>query len=255
MEGRFPGFPVRILMAASRGRLLEPLLRAELDGASVRVADSRDAIKRAMSEGPRFDLAVIDLTWEDSQADGQFDGLDALKLIHQRDRDVPVIFAVRGCAAERDHVDEAAGKPRVAGFCLKEFGPRLLAKAITSVMKGERLTGPEFPWCGSPPGTMRIDEYFARGARGKKAAQLAAAIASGRAVDAPTLKAVAGVSRAIASRPKDYLAPLISGRGEHPVNQQVTSGVLYRWCGEHARYIQSWYRRNGITAAAERDVP
>lgn len=244
---------MRILLAATRGKLFEPLLKAELKDASVRVGDSRDAIRRAMSYGPRFDLSVIDLTWEDSPVGLHFDGLDALRLIRQRDPDVPVIFAVRGSAGERDYVDEAAVKPHVAGFYPKDFGPGRLARSIAAVVRGGALTDPDFPWCGNPPGTMRMDEYFAGTARGRKAAQMARAIASGQAVDASTLMTVAGVSRAIASRPQDYLAPLIRGRGEHPANLQVTSGVLYRWCGEHARYIQSWCRRNGLGSPAERE--
>jgi len=242
------------LLSASRGALIEPLLRARLDGAAVRVADSPGAIKRTLSEGtPRFDLVVADLTWDDYRDGFHFDGLDVLKVIRQRDLDVPVIFTVRGSASERDHVDEATTKPHVAGFCLKEFGPELLAEAIATVLKGGTLTGSDFPSCGNPRGVTSINDYFNRGQRGSTAARMAGAIASGRVVNAETLERVTRIPPGTAARPQDYLGPLIRERGEHPGDLRITQGVLYRWCGEHARYILSWCRRNGLGQISDRE--
>jgi len=34
----------------------------------------------------------------------------------------------------------------------------------------------------------------------------------------------------------------------------MTPEVVYRWCGEHARYILSWCRRNGYGDIATRVV-
>jgi hypothetical protein len=208
-----------------------------------------------MSDGPRLALAVVDLTWDDYLTGFEFDGLDALRIIRQGDPTVPIIFAVRGHAGERDHVDEAAAKPHVAGFCPKEFGPGVLARAVTAVASGGKLTGPDFPWCGSPPGVKPIYEYFDRDNRGRLAAQMAGAIASGRVVNAETLEMVTGIPGGTAARPQDYLGPLIRERGEHPEDLQIKQGVLYRWCGEHARYILSWCRRNGLGSTATRKIP
>jgi hypothetical protein len=35
----------------------------------------------------------------------------------------------------------------------------------------------------------------------------------------------------------------------------MTPEVIYRWCGEHARYILSWCRRNGHADIAARVMP
>ena len=42
-----------------------------------------------------------------------------------------------------------------------------------------------------------------------------------------------------------YLGPLIRERGEHAEGLPLTTQTVYRWCGEHARYLISWCRRNG----------
>lgn len=252
MVGRFSEFSTRILLAGPRGSYVEPFLRTQLNGFSVRVADSPDAIRRAISEGPRPDLSVIDLTWDDYQDGFNFDGLDALRMLQKRDHGARVVFAVRGHAGERDHVDEAAAKPHVAGFYLKEYGFDLLVQAIKSAAGGESLDGPDFPWCGNPRGVTPIYKYFDNGSKGRTAAQMAGAIASGRVMNTETLVTVTGIPKGTASRPQDYLGPLITERGEYPGQMRVKQGVVYRWCGEHARYILSWCRRNGLAGLAAR---
>lgn len=250
--GRFSEFSTRILLAGPRGSYVEPFLRTQLNGFSVRVADSPDAIRRAISEGPRPDLSVIDLTWDDYRDGFNFDGLDALRMLQKRDHGARVVFAVRGHAGERDHVDEAAAKPHVAGFYLKEYGFDLLVQAIKSAAGGESLDGPDFPWCGNPRGVTPIYKYFDNGSKGRTAAQMAGAIASGRVMNTETLVTVTGIPKGTASRPQDYLGPLITERGEYPEQMRVKQGVVYRWCGEHARYILSWCRRNGLAGLAAR---
>jgi hypothetical protein len=100
----------------------------------------------------------------------------------------------------------------------------------------------------------------ARGARvpaskGVTAARLAGAIASGRAVNHETLASSAHVGYDTAAKLVDYLGPLIRDRGEHSPELKMTPEVVYRWCGEHARYILGWCRRNGYADIATRVMP
>jgi len=84
---------------------------------------------------------------------------------------------------------------------------------------------------------------------------LAGAIASGRAVNHETLASAAHVGYDTAAKLVDYLGPLIKDRGEHGPGLKMTPEVVYRWCGEHARYILSWCRRNGHEDIAARVAP
>jgi hypothetical protein len=84
------------------------------------------------------------------------------------------------------------------------------------------------------------------------AARLAGAIASGRAVNHETLAGTAHVGYDTAAKLVDYLGPLIRDRREHSRELKMTPEVVYRWCGEHARYILSWCRRNGYGDIATR---
>ena len=84
------------------------------------------------------------------------------------------------------------------------------------------------------------------------AARLAGAIASGRAVNHETLASSAHVGYDTAAKLVDYLGPLIRDRGENNPELKMSPEVVYRWCGEHARYILSWCRRNGYADIATR---
>jgi DNA-binding NarL/FixJ family response regulator len=250
VAGRYPHSP-RVLVASPRGKLIEPGLQDSCPAALTRIAENSGEIRQITSNGPRFDVAVIDLTWDCYPHELAFDGLDALRTIRERDPHVPVIFSVHGDVAERDFVDEADAKvPAPAGFCLKVLGPGMLAEAVRTVAAGSVLKGPEFPWLGSPPGVRQIHEYFSSGPRGLMAAKMAGAIASGHAIDYAAVQKMTGVGHGTAVRPKDYLGPLIAERREHPEDLNMTQGVLFRWCGEHAPYILSWCRRNGVRLAA-----
>ena len=80
----------------------------------------------------------------------------------------------------------------------------------------------------------------------------AGAIASGRAVNHETLASTAHVGYDTAAKIVDYLGPLIKARREHNPELKMTPEVVYRWCGEHARYILSWCRRHGYADIATR---
>ncbi|HCU94716.1 MAG TPA: response regulator [Actinobacteria bacterium] len=234
----------RVLVAAALGKIIEPLLRQSLTDATVRIAEDRDAVERAISDRLRFDVVVIDLTWNDYAVEYSFDGLDVLNLLRSTRRQTPVIFAAQGHGVERDHLDEAVEQPEVVGIYRKATGPQPLIEAVDIAVRGGDLTGPLFALAGSPPDIPRIHAYFRKG-KGPTAARLAGAIASGRAVNHETLASTAHVGYDTAAKLVDYLGPLIRDRCEHSSELKMTPEVVYRWCGEHARYILSWCRRNG----------
>ena len=69
-----------------------------------------------------------------------------------------------------------------------------------------------------------------------------------------TLAKAANVRYPTAARLAEYIGPLIKDRGEHCDGLKMTPEVVYRWCGEHARYILSWCRRNKHETIAERVI-
>jgi CheY-like chemotaxis protein len=244
----------RVLVAAALAKIIEPLLRQSLSDANVRIAEDRAAVERAVGERLRFDVVVVDLTWNDYAVEYSFDGLDVLDMLRRTRRQTPVIFAAQGHGVERDHLDEAVEQPEVVGIYRKAAGPQLLVDAVDIAVRGGSLTGPQYPSAGSPPHIPRIHAYFGRG-RGSTAARLAGAIASGRAVNHETLASAAHVGYDTAAKLVDYLGPLIKDRGEHGPGLKMTPEAVYRWCGEHARYILSWCRRNGHEDIAARVMP
>jgi hypothetical protein len=241
----------RILIAAALGKIIAPLLRQSVAEATVRIAEDRAAVERALGERLRFDVVVADLTWNDYVIEYSFDGLDVLNLVRSAGRPTPVIFAAQGHGVERDHLDEAVEQPEVVGIYWKATGPGPLIEGIEIAIKGDTMTPPRFPPGGSPPDIPRIHAYFGKG-KGITAARLAGAIASGRAANHETLASAAHVGYDTAAKLVDYLGPLIRERGEHSVELKMTPEVVYRWCGEHARYILSWCRRNGYADIATR---
>jgi len=241
----------RLLVAAALGRIIEPFLQQSMSEATVRIAEDPAAVRRAVSDRLRFDVVVADLTWNDYAVEYAFDGLDVLEILRGGRRQTPVIFAAQGHGIERDHLDEAVEQPEVAGIYRKAMGPQALVAAVNIAVRGGTLTGPPFPPGASPPGVPRIHAYFGKG-RGVTAARLAGAIASGRAVNHETLARAAHVGYDTAAKLTDYLGPLIRDRGENSGGLKMTPEVVYRWCGEHSRYILSWCRRNGHGDVATR---
>jgi CheY-like chemotaxis protein len=245
----------RLLIAAALGRIIEPYLRQALgDDATVRIAEDQAAVQREISDRLRFDVVVADLTWNDYAIEYSFDGLDVLDILRNSNRQAPVIFAAQGHGIERDHLDEAIDQPEVVGIYRKAQGPQLLVDALDIAVRGGSLTDSRFAPGASPPDIPRIHAYFGRG-KGTTAARLAGAIASGRAVNHESLASSAHVGYDTAAKIVDYLGPLIRDRGEHSPELKMTPEVVYRWCGEHARYILSWCRRHGQQDIATRLEP
>jgi CheY-like chemotaxis protein len=234
----------RLLVAAALGKIIEPLLLQSLSDATVRIAEDQAAVERAVGDRLRFDVVVSDLTWNDYVIEYSFDGLDVLDILRVAGRQTPVIFAAQGYGVERDHLDEAVEQPEVVGIYRKATGPQPLIEAVDIAVRGGNLTEPQFSPASSPPDIPRIHTYFSKG-KGSTAARLAGAIASGQAVNHETLASTAHVGYDTAAKLVDYLGPLIRERGEHGPELKMTPEVVYRWCGEHARYILSWCRRNG----------
>ena len=242
----------RLLIAAALARIIEPYLRQTLgEDATVRIAEDKAAVQREVSDRLRFDVVVADLTWNDYAVEYSFDGLDVLDILRGTRRQAPVIFAAQGHGIERDHLDEAIEQPEVVGIYRKATGPQPLVEAVNLAMRGGYLTEPLFPAGGSPADIPRIHTYFGKG-KGMTAARLAGAIASGRAVNHESLASSAHVGYDTAAKIVDYLGPLIRDRHEHRPELKMTPEVVYRWCGEHARYILSWCRRNGQQDIATR---
>jgi hypothetical protein len=245
----------RLLIAAALARIIEPYLRQALgDDATVRIAEDKAAVQREVGDRLRFDVVVADLTWNDYAVEYSFDGLDVLDILRDTHRQAPVIFAAQGHGIERDHLDEAIEQPEVVGIYRKAMGPQLLVDAVGIAVRGGNLTDPRFPSGGSPADIPRIHAYFGKG-KGTTAARLAGAIASGRAVNHESLASSAHVGYDTAAKIVDYLGPLIRDRQEHSPELKMTPEVVYRWCGEHARYILSWCRRNGQHDIATRLQP
>jgi hypothetical protein len=234
----------RLLVASALGKVIGPFLQQSMSGATVEVAEDRLAVESAVSDRLRFDVVVTDLTWNDSATEYAFDGLDVLAILRSERRPSPVILAAQGHAIERDYLDEGVEQPEVVGIYRKAAGASPLIEAIDIAVRGGNLTGPQFPSGNSPPDIPRVHTYFSKG-RGLTAARLAGAIASGRAGNHETLASSAHVGYDTAAKLVDYLGPLIRDRGEHNPDLKMTPEVVYRWCGEHSRYILSWCRRNG----------
>ena len=241
----------RILIAAALAKIIQPLLQQALSDATVRIAEDRAAVERTVGDRLRFDVVVTDLTWNDYAIEYDFDGLDVLNILRSTRRQTSVIFAAQGHGIERDHLDEAVEQPEVAGIYRKATGPQPLIEAVGIAVRGGSLAGPQFPRGDSPPDIPRIHAYFGKG-KGVDRRRLAGAIASGRAVNHETLASAAHVGYDTAAKLVDYLGPLIRDRQEHDPDLKMTPEVVYRWCGEHARYIVSWCRRNGHEDVATR---
>jgi len=234
---------VRILVAATLGKIIEPGLNDAFAPGTVTVAVNARQIRAAVTENLRFDVVLTDLTWNDVDLEYTLDGLDVLDLVHDLGRPAPVVFAAQGHGIERDHLDEALDRSGVAGVIRKAAGVDDLIRALQQVAAGRALPRPP------TPARMTIHRYFGAGQKGETAARMAGAIAAGRASNYDTLAAATRCSRNTAIKLVDkYVGPLIRERNEHPDGTPLTAQVVYRWCGEHSRYLVSWCRRYGHAA-------
>src|SRR5215467_12449734 len=142
----------RVLVAAALGKIIEPFLQQSMSDATIRIAEDKAAVERAVSDRLRFDVVITDLTWNDYAVEFAFDGLDVLDILRRARRHTPVIFAAQGHGIERDHLDEAVEQPEVAGIYRKATGPQPLVEAVDIAVRGGSLATDRFPAGASPPG-------------------------------------------------------------------------------------------------------
>jgi len=235
---------LRVLVASALGKLLGSVLTEALPHATIVVAVDPAAVHHAVVGRVRFDAVVADLIWMDPTYEYDFDGLDVLKLLRESNRSAPMIMALHGHGIERDHLEEAITQPEVVGVVQKAagFGPPVEAVQIAAA--GRALPKAKFP-IGQRLICPSLDSYFSHGRRGRTAACLARAIAAGRATDYQSLAAATFMPLNTVNKLVSYLGPLIQARGEHAPELPLNSQEVYRWCGEHSRYVLSWSRRHG----------
>lgn len=232
---------MRILITSQLGSIVAPAFRQIFGPSLVTVAENEAQVRSAIAGNLRYDVVVADLTWQHVELEYAFDGLDVLDIVQGLGRPAPVLFALQGHNAERDHLDEAVVRAGVVGTVPKAGGVEALAAVIRQAAAGRPVEARPLP--SAHP---TIHTWFAAGRRGETAARMAGAIAAGRASNHDTLATAARCSRNTAVKlAEKYLGPLIRERNEHPVDVPLTTPSVYRWCGEHSRYLVSWCRRNG----------
>ncbi len=232
---------LRILIASPLGRVISAPLQNAFDDVTVSVATTDDELTSMISGTVRYDVVAADLIWNDPALEWRFDGLDVIDRLRQAERAAPVLLATQGHSMEADHLEEARLRPEVFGVIPKAAGLQAIMDGLRLAALGRRLPPPPGP---TPKRTPLYELFDDR--RGQTAARMAGAIAAGRAADNASLATVAKVSPSTANKvTSHYLGPMITARGEHDDRLPLTQGVIYRWCGLHARYLTSWCRRNG----------
>lgn len=232
--------PVRVLVASALGGVVEPLL-AEHFG-NVTVAKSADELESVLLGRLRYDVAVVDLVWHSYALEWEYDGLDAISRLQSSGRSAPVVVAAQGYGLERDHLEEAYRHPLVRGAVLKAAGVHELVGAIERVATGGLF------WSRSLPEDIR-GRYPTVGGflEGHPlAAHVAGAIASLRAGDWDEVTGLVPYKySSVATAPRLFGDALCAwGEVEDPA--RVNQAIIFRWCGEHGRYIVSWCRRHGL---------
>ena len=232
---------LRLLIVSPLAGYLAPHLAAAFEGCYLNLVTAPDQLDLAVRGRPRYDAVLLDLTWNDPVHEWSFDGLDALERFREVDRVTTVVVAAQGHSFEEDHLRESSDPerfPEVKATIYKSAGLPAVTTAVEAVVTGRPPpTAPALK--PKPP----LHRYFSKG-RGLTASRLAAAVASGRAANYDALASVASVAPDTANKLVSYLAPIILAREEAPASEPVTQAAVYRWCGEHARYLLSWERRN-----------
>lgn len=231
---------LRILVASPLGRIVAPAVAASFPAATVELAENSEAVRRQIIGRVRFDVVIADLVWNNPDLEFTFDGLDVINVLHEANRLAPVILAAQGHSMEHDLLDEARLRPEVVSAFHKTAGVGELPTLIRDAAVGKRHAVAS-PSPRKPP----LYELL-RTRKGQTAGRLAGAIAAGRATDAASLAAAAGVGINTANKAAThYLGPIILQRGEHDTALPLTLPAVYRWCGLHSRYLMSWCRRHG----------
>jgi hypothetical protein len=248
---------LRVLLVSPLADLVADQIRASSSsegspgGWPVTTVQSPGELEPAIRGRLRHDVALVDVTWNDPRHEWDFDGLDVLGALRREERSAAVIMAAQGHSFETEHLREALDPvlhPEVVGAVRKSDGLRSVLAGVELAAAGGRLR--EVPLDPLVP----LHRLFSKG-RGRTAARLAAAVASGRASRYETLAEVANVSRETAAKLVSYLGPIMASRGEPPPGEPLTQAAVYRWCGENARYLLSWNRRHDPTTSITRWRP
>lgn len=231
---------MRILVASPLGKIVAPTLAQAFKSSTVAVAVDRESVRQLVAAKYRYDVVVADLIWNNPGLEFSFDGLDVVNLLQKAGRLAPVLLAAQGHSMERDHLEEAQLRPEIAGVYEKSSGIETLLAAVRAAAVGDSTQKATPPTDPKP-----LCQSFT-GQRGITAARLAGAIAAGRSSNGPSLSRAAHVGINTANKvARVYLGPIIEERGEVEPGLKMTSEVVYRWCGLHARYLVSWCRRHG----------
>lgn len=233
------GRPVRVLIASALGEVVRSSVAARF--ADPVVARTPEEVTDALRGGLRFDVAVVDLLWHSYALEWQFDGLDVLAAI-QEGRHCPVLLAAQGLGVEQDHLEAALAHPLTAGTLLKGRGPSSLLEAIDRLAVGGRH------WDDALPGPgLRFTTVGTVLAAHELLAHTCGLVATGVPVSrwADIATHVPYAAKTVENAPK-LLAPYLLQRGEIDEDSPVSQAMFFRWCGEHARFIMSWCRRNGL---------
>ena len=233
------GSGVRVLIASQLGCIVAPAFREVFGPGLVTVAVDEAAVRSAIAENLRYDVVLTDLTWQRVELEFAFDGLDVLDIVQRLGRPAPVLFALQGHNAERDHLDEAVVRDGVAGTVAKAGGITSMAARCARWRRGGT-----WQWSGLAEPT--IHHWFAADGAARRRPGWRARSRRAGPSNHDTLAVAARCSRNTAVKVAEkYLGPLIRDRGEHAADLPLTTQTVYRWCGEHARYVTSWCRRNG----------
>jgi chemotaxis response regulator CheB len=230
---------MRVLIASPLAHVVEHRLAERFD---VNVARDRDELV-AFVEGkePDPDVCLLDLLWISASHEWTFDGLDAVRILDRLEPAPRVLVALFGHSAEADYLDEIAQHPRYWGAILKADALNLVP-ALAAVANHQRFAT-ALPALQPRSHRVALATAFASNER---LARVAGAIASAHYETWEAVGDATGYTRSAVEKSGERFAPLLIERGDIPAGGRVTATVLSRWVGEHARYIVSWCRRNGM---------
>jgi len=239
-----PRTNARVLVASALAEIVEPILAQHFVHVDVvRNEADLDQLVRAHQAGAEpFDVAVVDLLWSTFDSQWTFDGLDVLSELERSGLASKVVLALQGHDAERDHLDEAYGHRLVRGAMVKGNGLKVLIESIHGVHDGERVVHPDLPAGLDDPTRLTVDRWLREH---DLVAEVAGAVASQQANDWQEVAEVTSFAYATVRGCGFVFGEALAEFGAVAPGEEVNQAVIFRWCGEHARYIVSWCRRNG----------
>ncbi|MFT5203456.1 MAG: DNA-binding NarL/FixJ family response regulator [Candidatus Aldehydirespiratoraceae bacterium] len=234
--------PLRVLVASALGSIIEPALSARYS--TVELVTSRAALSEKLPGSLVFDVAVVDLIWNQFETEWTFDGLDVLAALAATGRAASVLIAVHGYDAERDYLDEAFDHPLVHGIILKSDGYGVLIAAIETLSAGGEFHSEGLPGEIFQSDRSTIARWFDAV---PMVAHVAGAIASKRASTWSQVASVTSFAESYVSAAPQKFGEGLYSLGEVVDPTEVNQATIFRWSGEHARFVLSWCRRHGLS--------